>query len=204
MKLNAPRLPVLLDDLDAALRELIAPFERGGAGWDRGPADGWTAGQHVEHVGRVLAMSADALERAGDALRRGDLGRRPWRDPIQALFVGMITRKYPRGGRSPKGGLPGPSPGREVAFTLVAQGAVRHRAVAEALTEAERDRLWIWNPYAPKLRWHYTLPEIVRVHATHARHHARGAAEAAAPGPSSAGASGSGGPSESAPPRSRP
>jgi hypothetical protein len=35
---------------------------------------------------------------------------------IQALFVGVIIRKYPRGGRSPKGGLPGPTPGRTAAF----------------------------------------------------------------------------------------
>jgi hypothetical protein len=203
MKLDAARLPALLDDLDASLRELVAPFERGGAGWDRGPAGRWTAGQHVEHVGRILAVGADALERAADALRRGDLERRPWRDPIQAWFVGVVTRKFPRGGRSPKSSIPGATPGREAAFALVAQGAVRHRAVADRLNQDERERLWIWNPYAPRLRWHYTLPEIVRVQASHARHHARGAAEAAL-GPPDAVASGPGSRMEATAPGPRP
>jgi hypothetical protein len=179
VRLHGARLPGLLDDLDAALRELTAPFAREAAGWDRGPEGKWSAGQHVEHVGRILAVGADALERAASDLRRGDLPHRPWRDPIQALFVRVVTREFPRGARAPKPTLPAPTPDRERTLALVAQGAVRHRALAESLTEAERDRLWIWNPYAPRLRWHYTLPEIVRVQATHARHHARSVVEAA-------------------------
>ena len=169
----------MLDDLDAALRELVSPLERDASGWTRRSAGRWNAGQHVEHVGRVLTIGADALERAADELLRDDLGKRPWRDPIQALFVRMVTQRFPRGGRAPKSSIPLPTPDPERAFALVAQGALRHRMLADRLTLEQRDRLWIWNPYAPRLRWHYTFPEEVRVQTTHARHHARSVAEAA-------------------------
>jgi len=39
----------------------------------------------------------------------------------------------------------------------------------------QRDPLWIWNPYAPRLRWHYRFAEEVQVQTRHARHHLKGA-----------------------------
>ncbi|MEK7331370.1 MAG: hypothetical protein AAB113_11275 [Candidatus Eisenbacteria bacterium] len=48
-------------------------------------------------------------------------------------------------------------------------GAERHCRLGERLSPDERERLWITNPLIA--RWHYRLPEIVRVHAVHARHH---------------------------------
>jgi len=179
-KLDGAHFPALLDDLDAALRELAAPFERDDAGWARAAPGRWSAGQHVEHIGHVLAIGATALESAADQLFRGDLGKRPWRDPIQALFVRAVTRKFPRGASSPRAALPQAAPDRARAFALLAQGSLRHRALGERLTVEQRDRLWIWNPYAPALRWHYTFAEEVRVQTTHARHHAQSAAQAAA------------------------
>jgi hypothetical protein len=77
----------------------------------------------------------------------------------------------PRGGRAPAVAQPGAAPER-AAVTARLTGAVdRHRAAGAALAPGERDRLWIPNPFMP--RWHYTLPEMVRVHAVHARHHAK-------------------------------
>jgi hypothetical protein len=179
-KLDGAHLLALLDDLDAALRELAAPFERDDARWAHAATGRWSAGQHVEHVGHVLAIGATALEAAADQLLRGDLGKRPWRDPIQALFVRTVTRKFPSGARSPRAAVPQAAPERARTFALLAQGALRHRSLGERLAVDQRERLWIWNPYAPALRWHYTFAEEVRVQTTHARHHARKAIEAPA------------------------
>jgi len=174
MKLDSSRLPALLDDMNAALREMREHFERDASGWSRGPAGKWTAGQHVEHVVHVLALTATGLERAAEELQAGRLGTRPWRDPLQALFVALVTREpFPSGGKALKATQPGPTPSREQVFPRLAEGMARHRALAERVSPEDADRIWIWNPFVPKLRWHYRLPEIIRVHATHTRHHFR-------------------------------
>jgi len=171
LELDGLNVPALLDELDIALQELVAPFEKDAARWSSAPAGKWSPGQHVEHVGHVLAIGADALERAADDLLRGDLPPRPWRDPFQALFVHAVTRKFLKGAKAPSGAVPGATPERERAIGRLAQGLLRHRTLSDKLTPVQRDRLWIWNPYAPRLRWHYTFAEIVRVQTTHAHHH---------------------------------
>jgi hypothetical protein len=175
LELDGVTLPALIDELDQTRRDFAAPFERDHSLWNQAPPGKWSGGQHVEHVGGVLAIGADALERAADLLLRGDLGSRPWRDPLQWLFVRTVTRRFPRGGKAPSGAVPGAAPERAATMARLAQGALRHRTLCERLTVGQRDRLWIWNPYAPRLRWHYTFAEEVRVQTTHARHHMKGA-----------------------------
>ena len=170
LKLDGVNLPALVDELDIALQELVAPFEHN-ARWSQGPAGKWSPGQHAEHVAHVLAIGADALERATEDLLRDDLPPRPWRDPLQALFVLAVTRRFPSGGRAPSGAVPSAAPDRERTIARLAQGLLRHRTLSERLTAEQRDRLWVWNPYAPRLRWHYTFAEEVRVQTTHAKHH---------------------------------
>ena len=53
----------------------------------------------------------------------------------------------------------------------------RFRALGAGLDPESRDRLWIRNPNAPRMRWHYSLPEAVRIQAVHVRHHAAQIAE---------------------------
>jgi hypothetical protein len=176
---DAEPVEVLLDDMDLALRELTGPPQGDLEGWARGPVGKWTAGQHVDHVGRVLGIAADRLEANAAELRAGKLGKRPWRDPLQAWFVGLVTREpFPRGGRSPRRVKPGVAPEHDATLRAVQEGAARHRRLTVSLTPDEGRRLWIWNPFVP-IPWHYTLHELLRVHANHARHHARLAQEAA-------------------------
>lgn len=172
-KLDGAHLPQLLDELDATLRELIGPFERDPSWWTRAFPGKWSAGQQVEHIASLLSIGADALERAAEELLRGDLGARPWRDPFQRLFVFAAMRTFPKAGRAPAGSVPGPAPDPTRVLARLAQGVLRYRALGERLSVEQRDRLWIWNPYAPRLRWHYTFAELVRVQTTHALHHAR-------------------------------
>lgn len=178
MHWTGAQVDALLDDMDCALEELTTPLKEDPSSWDCGPRGKWTAGQHAEHIGRVLALTADRLEAHAEKLRRGTLGRRPWRDPLQVFFVGLVTREpFPRGGKAPRNVRPVVDPDRGLTLARIAEGAGRHRALALSLAPEERERLWFWNPFIP-LPWHYTLPEILRVHATHTRHHARLAREA--------------------------
>ena len=177
MKLTADLIPALLDDLGAANAELKAVALQAPVLWNRAPAGRWSIGQHVEHVGLMLGITAERLEAAAAQLRAGTLGRRPWRDPLQAWFVALVTgRRFPRGGRSIPAGIPGARMDRDAAYARLDDGLRRHREVAAALSRDQQARLWFPNPFI-RLRWHYTLPEILRVQANHGRHHARLVAE---------------------------
>ncbi|MBI1795431.1 MAG: hypothetical protein HY076_04760 [Candidatus Eisenbacteria bacterium] len=166
----------LVADLESALRDLAAPIERDPALWSRGLPRRWTAGQHTEHIAASMDLSAAPFEAAVAKLRDGTLPPVPGRGPLQSLWVVTILRMMPTGGRAHPATRPGTTPEREVVAARIARTLERHRAVVAALAAGERDRLWIANPYIPRfrfaLRWHYNLPEMLRVHAVHARHHA--------------------------------
>jgi hypothetical protein len=130
---DVTHLPDLLDDLDHAVAQMKTAVDDPSI-WTRGPAGRWTLGQHVEHSARLLAMSALEFERASDALTRGQLPKRPWRDPIQGIFVKVVTgKRFPRGARSPGGGRPAAMPDRMRALHDLEEGARRHRIVADRL-----------------------------------------------------------------------
>jgi len=170
--LDTAHVPQLLDDLDLSTAELLERVADPAA-WTHGPPHRWTVGQHVEHVARSLAIAADAFERAADAHTRGTLPKRPWRDPLQSVFVRVVTgARFPRGGRSPAVSRPAKLPDRERSIHDVAEGARRYRILADRLTPGQHEQIWIWNPYVPRFKWHYLLPEILRVQANHNRHHA--------------------------------
>jgi hypothetical protein len=119
-----------------------------------------------------MGHSAGALEERAPMLRAGTLLPRPRRGPLQSLWIGLVVKIgwLPRGGRAPRSFLPADAPIRRRPSTRPSSGRAPPRVCA-ALSAADRDRLWIRNPILP--RWQYTLPEVIRVHAVHARHHAR-------------------------------
>lgn len=171
VKLNGAIFPALSADLDAALGELSAGLVADRSLWDRARPGRWSVGQHVAHVGIVLGQTADAYEIAERALRDGTLRPPPRRGILQSLVVMLLAEQgyMPRGGRAPRAAFPAER--SEIVPTLggLRRDAERHRVVGERLDAAQRDRLWIANPI--RSVWHYRLPEMVRVHAVHARHH---------------------------------
>ena len=180
MKLDSSHLPGLLDDMDAAFAAMKSSLSADPAGWARGPAGKWTAGQHADHVALSLEEPLQRLELAVHELRQGTLGPPPRRGIAQALVIRMLMREpFPRGGKAAPFARPGPTPSRESVFARLDAGRARLRRVVESLTPEERERVWLINPFMEKRRWHYRLPEMVRIQATHARHHARQAVAAA-------------------------
>jgi hypothetical protein len=160
-------------DLEVAVGEALAPLERDPGLWTRGLPGKWTAGQHLEHVALVLRATAEALEQRMAALREGTLPHRPRRGPLQALFVAAVVAR----GRLPRGGKTAPAfaapaqPDPAELGERLRRDVERHRRLGESLSAAQRDALWIPNPFRPQ--WHYTLPETLRMQAVHVRHHAQ-------------------------------
>jgi hypothetical protein len=179
MKMNGANFEALIGDLELALGEIQSLFEHAPDLWSRRVGAGWSAGQHADHVAAGLGATAESLEASERKLREGRLGPRPRRGPLQALFVAVAVGagKFPRGGKSPRNILPTASPDRAEVFESLARETARHRALGERLGSAERDRLWIANPFLR--RWHYAFPEVLRMQAVHLRHHAKGIREIA-------------------------
>lgn len=178
--IDGERFEELMADLDAALRDLALAVDREPALWSRGLPGKWTAGQHVAHLGITMDAAALPLEDRAHLLKRGELPPCPRRGFLQSVWVFVAVRrgKLPRGGKTLPMFVPEPSPDREATLKGLRTASERHRAVGGRLTPDERDRLWIPNPFHP--RWHYTYPEMLRVHAVHARHHAKQIAEISA------------------------
>jgi len=167
----------LMAELDAAVRDVLAVVDREPTLWTRGLPGKWTAGQHVSHLTITLDATATPFEQRIPLLKRGELPHCPRRGLLQSMWVFLVVRRgtLPRGGRTPRPLEAGTSPDQGATLGALRTGVERHRAAGASLTPEERDRLWIPNPFHP--RWHYTLPEMVRVHAVHLRHHAKLMAE---------------------------
>ncbi len=162
----------LLSDMEAAAREFIDRFDRASGLWDLVPARGWTPGQHADHLANTHMIFADRFEHAVLDLENDQLAPLPRRGLLQSFVVRMLTqsRKFPRGGRAIAAAQAGPSPDRSATLARLRGEVARYRALVERLPQADLDQVWIKNPMVP-LRWHYTLPEVLRVHACHTRHH---------------------------------
>ena len=179
MTIRGEDFPTLCGELDVALRELTSPVERDATLWTRGRRGKWTAGQQVAHVGLIIALMADAFEAAASALRAGTLPPVPRRGVLQAAFVHIVVERgfMPSGARAVAASWPPDRPEPETTLAALRRDAQRLQAVGERLSSVERDHLWIWNPIggvpSKVTTWHYRLPEALRLHAVHARHHAR-------------------------------
>lgn len=160
----------LLASLDAALAELERAAD---PRWERGIPGKWTAGEHVAHIAATMTEAIEMFDKAGSLHRAGFLPRRPSRGPMQWLWVHLVIApgRLPRGGKTAARFVPANHPSREPTLRALHDAAARHRTLTQSLSAPERDQLWIPNPFLP--RWSYTLPEILRVHAVHARHHAK-------------------------------
>jgi hypothetical protein len=172
MKLDSAHYDEVLADFDAAIRAFLPRLADDLALWTRARPGHWSAGQHADHVAIVLAETTESLEYNLARLRDRTLPPRPWRDPLQALWVAVAVARghLPRGGKTPKRLEATASPDRPAVLTRILDEAARLRAIGQGLDPTERDRLWIPNPFV-SFGWHYTFTEMLRVQAVHTRHH---------------------------------
>ena len=169
--LDGAHCPELVRDLESAVREFIEGLERDPTLWSRAPVGKWRSGQHADHLASTLALFANRLEEAERELRAGTLASPPRRGILQSLFLRLITgNKFPRGGKAPTMVAPAAAPDRNATLARLRGEVARFRALVDRLPPGDCDRLWMKNPFI-KFRWHYALPEALRVQARHARHH---------------------------------
>jgi hypothetical protein len=176
MDLSGNSFPALADDLDRAIDELIALFDRDPAAWARTRPGKWSGGQHAEHLALANDLGTTAFENRRRALDAGALPPPPARWPLQRLFFAGVVHRgaIPRGAKAIPPARPTLTPERDDVVRRLRDSARRFRAVATGLDAAALDRLWIKNPFAPAaLKWHYTLPEFARMQAVHIRHHVK-------------------------------
>jgi hypothetical protein len=177
----------LMADLDAAILGVTEAVDREPALWTRGLPGKWTAGQHVSHLAITLNATLEPLQKQARVLEFEELPPHPRRGFLEFVWVFVAVRrgKLPRGGRTPHYLEPlrpdhRKFPNRDAGIESLRRCVDAHRTLGARLTPEQRDRLWIPNPF--HARWHYTFSEILRVHAVHARHHAKQIAEIR-PGP---------------------
>ncbi len=171
MSITGDRFDALLADLRQAVAELEAAFEQAPARWERAKPGKWTGGRHAEHLAISIENFVAPLEHAALQQRDGHLPAPPRRDLLQSLFVALVVEhgQMPRGGKTPANFVPGEHPERAAVMARIHAGVERLAALGAGRSPAERDALWIANPFRPQ--WRYTLTESLRVHAVHVRHH---------------------------------
>ncbi len=97
----------------------------------------------------------------------------PGRGLLQKLGVHLLTQsaKFPRGGKTIAPAEPGAQLDPTTTIARLRGEVARYRPLVVRLGRDGLERVWIRNPFI-KLKWHYRLPEMMRVHAQHTWHHA--------------------------------
>jgi hypothetical protein len=177
--IDGAHFDALVNDLDRSVEQLLATVGRDPSVWSRGRPGKWTAGQHAEHVTKALELHLSSFEENRRRMDVGDLGRQPRHGLLEELFHAVIVRPgwMPRGGPAVPPTFPSDLPNPADVSRRMREAVGRFRALGAGLDPAARDRLWIRNPNMPTMRWHYSLPESVRIQAVHVRHHGTQIAE---------------------------
>lgn len=135
--------------------------------WYRAPAGKWNSAQIVEH----LSISLEGSGRAFDTHRdKPAMVRRPKsRVERVASFLILKVGWFPPGREAPKGSRPAEHVDREYAELHFREGVERFDKIAPGLLTSRSHDLFVKHPRLGDL----TLPEWMRFHVVHCRHHAK-------------------------------
>lgn len=135
--------------------------------WTSAPPGKWSPGQIVAHLTTTIDRSAAGFESRAD------------REPMTRRGSGLATALarqlvlgtgwFPPGRRAPEGTAPPPAPDRASTEADFRRGVERFLALEQKLLPARAHDLFLKHPVLGDL----TLPEFMRFHVVHARHHAR-------------------------------
>lgn len=183
--IDGAHFDALADDLERAIARLVGLIERRPEAWTHARHGKWTAGQHAEHVANALDLMYAPFVENKRKLEAGELGPKPRRGVLEWIFVASFVRPgwLPRGGQAAPASFPSAAPAAAEVVRRLQANPARYRALGASLDPAARDRLWIRNPFMLWMRWHYRLPEAVRMQAVHVLHHAAQIEELAAAKP---------------------
>jgi hypothetical protein len=153
----------------AALPDLVlGPLAgKSDADWYRAPAGKWTSAQIVEHLAIALEGSGKGFDSHRD---KAPMARRPrTRAERLACFVILGLRWFPPGREAPAISRPAEHVERKYAEAHFREGVERFHRIAPALLATRSRDLFVKHPRLGDL----TLPEWMRFHVIHCRHHAK-------------------------------
>lgn len=152
----------------ARLEPMVLQPLRGleGEDWHRAPKGEWSVAQIVQHLSISVDVVAEAFE--GRA-HRTDMRRRstPAQAVIRHLVLGVET--IPRGFKAPAAAQPSEHPDPELVQAQFRMGVERLRLFSEQWPQERQERVFVRHPLLGDLN----LPEWIRFHYLHCRHHAK-------------------------------
>jgi DinB superfamily len=156
-----------MSQLEELTALVLGPLERRpDADWQRAPTGKWTSAQIVEHLAIGIDGSAQKFEERRD---RPPMTRRPRRliERIASLSI-LGLGWYPQGFKAPEATVPAERITRAAAEAHFRKGIARWEVLARDLLSRRRVDLFVRHPRLGDL----TMPEWIRFHVIHARHHA--------------------------------
>ncbi|NIM49242.1 MAG: DUF1569 domain-containing protein [Gemmatimonadales bacterium] len=134
--------------------------------WHRAPKGKWTVAQIVEHLSISVDLVAGLFEK-----RANKKGMRRRATPVQGLLRHLILglETIPPGLRAPEAARPSEKPDPELMLAQFRMGVERLKAFVEQWPEERQLQVFVRHPLLGDLN----LPEWVRFHYLHNRHHAR-------------------------------
>ena len=137
-----------------------------GEDWHRTVPGKWSLVQVVQHLGRGVDASANIFEARAEKQgmkRRSTPGQAVARHLV--LGLGRLTRRR----EPPSATVPEDRPDPEAALAQFRMGVARFQAMTETWLEERQLNVFARHPYLGDLN----LPEWVRFHFVHGRHHTR-------------------------------
>ncbi len=132
--------------------------------WHHAPAGRWTVAQIVEHLAVSVDLVAQLFEERGELpLRRRH--SRPHETVLRHLV--LISGRIPRGLNAVAAAVPSDEPEPDMATAQFRMGVELMRHLAETWPSQVRESVFLRHPYLGDLN----LPEWVRFHYVHSRHH---------------------------------
>lgn len=158
-----PEAPILGEILTTLLGPLAG---RPAAAWKQGADGKWTVAQIVEHIVLSLEASAERFEKRRD---RPPMDRRS--NVLQTIARNLVLRMewFPSGGKAPAVALPSAAPDPPVLERRLRAAVARFDRLAADLLPARAHDLFVGHHIFGDL----TLPEWLRFHVVHTRHHAK-------------------------------
>lgn len=154
--------------LEPLLDVVLGPLAgKADADWYRAPEGKWCPAQIVEH----LAISLEGSSRGFDSRReKPPMQRRP-RTVVErvACFLILTVGWFPPGREAPSGSRPAERIDRTYAERHFREGIERFNRIAPELLVSRPHDLFVKHPRLGDL----TLPEWMRFHRIHCRHHAK-------------------------------
>ncbi len=152
----------------AALEPMVLGPMHGVTGdvWHRAPKSKWSLAQIVAHLALSVDLSSSVFERRAE---KQDMIRRstPGQSVLRHLYLGL--GRYPAGRKAPESTQPSEHPDSDLMVAQFRMGVERFTTLLDTWPDKRQLEVFVQHPLLGDLN----LPEWVRFHYVHCRHHAR-------------------------------